>query len=183
MNWPEKVTIKEVGPRDGLQNEKVMIPAKSKMVDPEYFSIKNDAIEEIILDNGKLRLLAGNYKDYKGYQSKYLPLDYYDIHLDPNSTFSISVENERSIMVFTLVGEVYIDDELIKEKTAVKLTEGDNVQLKTKDKNAQILFISSERLDEPIVWGGPIVMNTKEELQQAFNEVRQGTFLKKGISY
>ncbi|NLK99467.1 MAG: pirin family protein [Clostridiales bacterium] len=159
------------------------LPAKSKMVDPEYFSIKNDAIEEIILDNGKLRLLAGNYKDYKGYQSKYLPLDYYDIHLDPNSTFSISVENERSIMVFTLVGEVYIDDELIKEKTAVKLTEGDNVQLKTKDKNAQILFISSERLDEPIVWGGPIVMNTKEELQQAFNEVRQGTFLKKGISY
>ncbi len=159
------------------------LPAKSKMVDPEYFSIKNDAIEEITLENGKLRLLAGIYKDSKGYMSKNLPLDYYDIHLNPNSTFTINVEKERSIMLFTLLGEAYVGGELIKEKTAAKLTEGDTIEIKTKDKNAQILFISSERLEEPVVWGGPIVMNTKEELQKAFDELRQGTFLQKGISY
>ena len=159
------------------------LPAKNKMVDPAYHSIKNETIEEIILENGKLRLLAGNYKDSKGYTSKNLPLDYYDIHLNPNSTFNISVEKERSIMVFTLLGEAYIGDELIKEKTAAKLTEGDNVEIKTKDKKAQILFISSEKLEESVAWGGPIVMNTKEELQKAFDELRQGTFLQKGISY
>lgn len=159
------------------------LPAKSKMVDPAYHSIKNDVIEEIKLENGKLRLLAGKYKDSEGYMSKNLPLDYYDIHLNTNSTFNINTERERSIMIFTLLGEAYIGDELIKEKTAVKLTEGDNVEIKTKDKKAQILFISSERLDEPVAWGGPIVMNTKEELQKAFNDLRQGTFLQKGISY
>jgi redox-sensitive bicupin YhaK (pirin superfamily) len=159
------------------------LPAKNKMVDPAYHSIKNDVIEEVMLENGKLRLLAGKYKESKGYMSKNLPLDYYDIHIDPNSTVNISTERERSIMIFTLVGEAYIGDELIKEKTAAKLTEGDNVEIKTKDKNAQILFISSERLDESVAWGGPIVMNTKEELQKAFNDLRQGTFLQKGISY
>lgn len=159
------------------------LPAKNKMVDPAYHSIKNETIEEIILENGKLRLLAGNYKDSKGYTSKNLPLDYYDIHLNPNSTFNISVEKERSIMVFTLLGEAYIGDELIKEKTAAKLTEGDHVEIKTKDKSTQILFISSEKLEESIAWGGPIVMNTKEELQKAFNDLRQGNFLQKGISY
>ena len=86
-------------------------------------------------------------------------------------------------MLFTLLGEAYVGGELIKEKTAAKLTEGDTIEIKTKDKNAQILFISSERLEEPVVWGGPIVMNTKEELQKAFDELRQGTFLQKGISY
>jgi redox-sensitive bicupin YhaK (pirin superfamily) len=159
------------------------LPAKNKMVNPAYHSIKNDAIEEIKLESGKLRLLAGKYMDRQGYMSKNLPLDYYDIHLDPNSTFNISTDKESSIMIFTLLGEAYIGDELIKEKTAVKLTEGDNVQIKTKDKNAQILFISSKKLEEPIAWGGPIVMNTKEELQKAFSDLRQGTFLQKGISY
>ena len=159
------------------------LPAKNKMVDPAYHSIKNDDIKEIVLENGKLRLLAGKYEDSEGYMSKNLPLDYYDIHLNPNSTFNVSVDNDRSIMVFTLVGEAYIGDELIKEKTAAKLTEGDRIEIKTKDKNAQILFVSSEKLAEPVAWGGPIVMNTKEELQKAFNELRQGTFLQKGISY
>ena len=86
-------------------------------------------------------------------------------------------------MIFTLLGEAYIGGELIKEKTAAKLSEGDNVQIETKDSKAQVLFVSSEKLDEPVVWGGPIVMNTKEELQKAFNDLRQGTFLQKGISY
>jgi redox-sensitive bicupin YhaK (pirin superfamily) len=159
------------------------LPAKDKMVDPAYFSIKNNEIKEIILENGKLRLLAGKYKDYIGYQSKNLPLDYYDIHLNSDSSLNISTERKRSIMIFTLLGEAYIGGELIKEKTAAKLSEGDNVQIETKDSKAQVLFVSSEKLDEPVVWGGPIVMNTKEELQKAFNDLRQGTFLQKGISY
>ena len=159
------------------------LPAKDKMVDPAYFSIKNNEIKEIIFENGKLRLLAGKYKDYIGYQSKNLPLDYYDIHLNSDSSLNISTERKRSIMIFTLLGEAYIGGELIKEKTAAKLSEGDNVQIETKDSKAQVLFVSSEKLDEPVVWGGPIVMNTKEELQKAFNDLRQGTFLQKGISY
>ncbi|NTW05835.1 MAG: pirin family protein, partial [Peptococcaceae bacterium] len=145
--------------------------------------IKNSEIQEILFDKGKLRLLAGEFEGRKGYESKYLPLDYYDIHLDPNASTVINTERERSVMVFTLLGDAYVGGELVKEKTGVKLTSGDRLEIKATDKNAQILFISSTSLGEPVAWGGPIVMNTKEELNNAFEDLKKGTFLQTGISY
>lgn len=159
------------------------LPAKDKMTEPAYHSIKNSQIQEIELENGKLRLLAGEYEGKKGYASKYLPLDYYDIHLNANKSITLNTQNERSVMVFTLIGDAYIGGELVKEKTAVKLTSGDYVQIKAAGENAQVLFISSMLLDEPIVWGGPIVMNTKEELKKAFDDLEKGTFIQDKISY
>ncbi|MDF2857474.1 MAG: Pirin domain protein [Neobacillus sp.] len=159
------------------------LPAKDKMVSPAYRSIKNSEIEEIELENGKLRLLAGEYEGRKGYLSKYLPLDYYDLHLNANTAIVLNTERERSVMVFTLLGDAFIAGELVAEKTAVKLTCGDQVEIKATDKNAQVLFISSTLLAEPVVWGGPIVMNTKEELNKAFDDLKKDTFLKNKISY
>ncbi|MDD4803432.1 MAG: pirin family protein [Syntrophomonas sp.] len=159
------------------------LPAKDKMVPPAYHSIKKSEIEEIELDWGKLRLLAGEFEGRKGYISKYLPLDYYDIHLNPNASAVVNTDSERSVMMFTLLGDAYIGDELIKEKTAVKLTSGDHVKIKATDKKAQMLFVSSKLLAEPVVWGGPIVMNTKEELNKAFDDLKKGTFLQNKISY
>lgn len=159
------------------------LPTKDKMVPPAYHSIKNSEIEEIEIENGKLRLLAGEYEGRKGYLGKYLPLDYYDIHLYSNASVVLNTDKERSVMVFTLLGDVYIGGELVKEKTAVKLKSGDYVHIKATDKNAQVLFISSTTLNEPVVWGGPIVMNTTEELNKAFDDLRKGTFIQNEISY
>lgn len=159
------------------------LPADDKMVPPEYHSIKHDEIEEIELDHGKLRLLAGTYGTHSGYQGKYLPLDYYDVHLDPGGEVTIPTAEENSVLVFTLVGNAYVAGQLIPEKTAVKLSAGDQVVLKAENTKVQILFISSRKLDEPIAWGGPIVMNTKEELEQAFTDLRHGNFLKDEIHY
>jgi len=159
------------------------LPAKDKMVPPTYHSIKKSEIEEIELENGKLRLLVGEFEGRKGYESKYLPLDYYDIHLNPNATISIKTKKERSVMLFTLVGDVYIGGVLVNEKRAVKLSSGDYVEIKAPNEKSQVLFISSLELDEPVVWGGPIVMNTKEELMKAFDDLKTGNFLQNKIAY
>lgn len=159
------------------------LPAKDKMAKPAYRSIKKSEIEEIEFNWGKLRLLAGEFEERRGYISKYLPLDYYDIHINPDEAVIINTETDRSVTVFTLSGDAYIGGEPVKEKTAVKLTAGENVVIKSADKKAQILFISSKRLDEPVAWGGPIVMNTGEELNKAFNDLRKGMFLQDNISY
>jgi len=159
------------------------MPAKDKMADPAYNSIKNDMIEEITLDGGKLRLLAGEFENRKGFTSKYLPLNFYDVHLAPEASVLINTEKEHSAMIFTLSGDAYIGGEHVKEKTAVKLTSGDSVEIKATDTNMQVLFISSLKLGETIAWGGPIVMNTEEELEAAFEDLKNGTFLQKGISY
>lgn len=159
------------------------LPAKDKMADPAYHSIKNAEIEEIPLNNGTLRLLAGEYEGTKGYISQHLPLDYYDIHLDPGASITIQTEAERSVLVFTLLGDAYIAGELVAEKTAVKLTNGDHLEIKATDKPAQVLFMSSKKLNESVVWGGPIVMNTKAELNKAFDDLQDGTFIQHTISY
>lgn len=159
------------------------LPAKDKMCPPAYHSIKNADIEESSFEGGKLRLLAGQYKEKQGYQSKSLPLDYYDIHLEPNGSIVIDTEPDRSVMIFTLLGDASIGGEQVKEKTAVKLTLGDSVEIKSLGEKAQVLFMSSRLLEEPIAWGGPIVMNTRAELQQAFTDLDQGTFLQKEMSY
>ena len=159
------------------------LPAKDKMFPPAYRRIKNSDIEEVQLEDGKLRLLAGEFEGRKGYLSKYLPLDYYDLHLNPNASIVLNTEEERSVMMFTLVGDAFISGELVKEKTAVKLTTGNYVEIKAADNNVQVLFISSTVLNEPISWGGPIVMDTKEELDKAFDDLKKGTFLQDEISY
>lgn len=159
------------------------LPAKDKMVQPNYHSIKNAEIQEIEIENGKVRLLAGQFNGKQGFSSHYLPLDYYDIHLEPNASATIDMEEDRSVTIFTLFNDAYIGEELVKEKTAVKLTQGDHVKIKAAGKKTQVLFISSKMLKEPVSWGGPIVMNTKEELKKAFADLDEGTFLQNKMSY
>lgn len=159
------------------------MPKKDKMAPPEYHSIKKDDIEEIAIDGGILRLISGQYKDHKGFQGKYLPLDYYHIHLEPHKALTIDTPRDKSVMVFLLLGDAQVAGEKVAEKTAVKLSEGDVLELAALDEPIQILYIASDKLEEPVVWGGPIVMNTKEELDLAFRELQQGTFLKDQVEY
>ncbi|MET3618137.1 redox-sensitive bicupin YhaK (pirin superfamily) [Peptoniphilus olsenii] len=86
-------------------------------------------------------------------------------------------------MIFTLIGDVYVEGELIEEKTAAKLSNGDTLTIKNTDKKAQVLFVSSKTLNEDIAWAGPIVMNTEEELRTAFDDLRNGTFIKEEIEF
>lgn len=159
------------------------LPAKDKMSKPSYNSIKRDEIKDVEINGGKIRVLAGSYEGIEGYKGDNLPLDYYDIHLEKNSSITINTDKEASIMLFTLLGDAYVGDELIKEKTAVKLTEGDSVDIKSTDKKAQVLYIKSIALNEEIAWAGPIVMNTQEEIQQAYRDLRNDNFIKEKIDY
>ncbi|SCH70512.1 Quercetin 2%2C3-dioxygenase [uncultured Clostridium sp.] len=159
------------------------LPAKDKMSKPSYNSIKKDAIKEIEIEGGKIRLLAGTYEEYQGYRGDYLPMDYYDIHLRSNAEITLNMAMDDSVMIFTLLGDVYINNELIEEKTAVKLTEGDSLTIKNSEKDAQVLYMNSKALHEPVAWAGPIVMNTQEELQKAFSELRNDTFIKEKVEY
>lgn len=159
------------------------MPGKYKMAPPEYHSIKKEEIKEIPIDGGTLRLVSGQYKEHKGFTGKYLPLDYYHIMLNANNKITIETEENKSVMVFLLSGDAKIAGETISEKTAVKLTDGNSLDIESLQEDTQILFISSDKLEEPISWGGPIVMNTKEELDLAFRELRDGSFLKEKVDY
>lgn len=161
------------------------IPAEYKMTaEPFYHGVINEEIEEIELEFGKLRLICGNYEEHSGIQGKYLPLDYYDIHLDAHGSLTLNVPGKsKTAMVFTLEGDAIVSGEKVPEKTAAKLGDGDEVTIETGENPIEILFMCSEKLEEPIVWQGPIVMNTQEEIRQAFEELQTGEFIKQEAIY
>ena len=159
------------------------LPKDDKMSKPSYNSIKKEDIKEINIDGGKIRLLAGDYNEFNGYKGKHLPLNYYDIHLDESAEITLNMDENESVMLFTLLGSVYIEDELVEEKTAVKLTEGNSLSIKNGDEKAQVLYISSKALNEPISWAGPIVMNSKEEIKEALDDLNKDRFIKEQLEY
>lgn len=157
---------------------------KNKWVKPEYKAISSEEIEEIKFDGGYVRLLAGNYKEHEGYQSKHVPVTYLDVHIDPDSKFELDVKDDDSITLFALIGEAYVESEKIPHFTA-GITElgGDKLLIENKSKEeVSVLVFISRRFDEEIAWTpGPIVMNTQEELDTAYREVKEGTFIKDDI--
>lgn len=160
------------------------MPAKDKMsAPPAYHGIVRNEIKEFQLEGAKLRLLTGRFNGHKGWQGKYLPLDYYDIHIEKNAAIDIDVKPENTVMVFTLKGEAYVGDTLLSEKTAARLSEGDKVRIRTGQGEAEVMLMSAPATGEKIAWYGPIVMNEEQELRSAITELHNGTFIKHDTSY
>ena len=86
-------------------------------------------------------------------------------------------------MIFTLIGDISIEGDKVKEKTAAKLTNGDKLTIKNEGDFAQVLFISTKALNEPVAWAGPIVMNSKQELEEAFDDLKTGNFIKNDLTF
>ena len=159
------------------------LPSNEKFSKPYYHAVRKEDIEEIDIPSGKIRLLAGSYKGHEGFKGHHLPLDYYDIQLASGGEITLDTKEDASIMVFTLIGDITIEGDKVKEKTAAKLTSGDKLTIKNEGDFAQVLFISSRALNEPVAWAGPIVMNSKKELDEAFNDLQTGQFIRDGLKF
>ncbi|MGI6535181.1 MAG: pirin family protein [Eggerthellaceae bacterium] len=161
------------------------LPARCKMTArPAFHSILNSEIQEFALDAGTLRLITGTYQGHSGIQGKYLPLDYYDIRLTAHGKVSLNAPGKNaSVMAFTLEGDAVVSGTPVRAKTAAKLGEGDTVTIQAGNQPIEVLFMRSERLDEPIAWYGPIVMNTHQEILDTLDEIDLGTFIKRETEY
>lgn len=159
------------------------LPAKDKMVAPAYHRIRKEDIVEVPFTGGKVRVLAGSYDSENGYASHYLPLNYYDVHFEKDTIWHTAFSEERSVILFSLCGTFEIEGDMIEAKTAVKLSKGTTLTVKGLSDHGQLLYIESTPVNESIAWGGPIVMNTKAELNRAFDDLKKGVFLSKGIDY
>lgn len=157
------------------------LPSGEKMSTPTYHALKAEDIPEVEIEGGKVRVLAGSFGDAQGHVGDHLPLNYYDVHLADGAELTIPTVEDDSVMVFTLQGDARVAGELVRAKTAVKLTEGDSLRVEGVDGGSQILFMGSRALGEPIAWAGPVVMNTRAELLQAFDEIDRDEFVKEGL--
>lgn len=154
------------------------LPAKDKMTAPQYFDITQEMIGVAKEENAVIRIIAGEYKGVKGVKPPFIQATYYDIELDEGASIRLDTKADETVFVFLISGEAVIEKELIPEKTAVLFSAGDYINIfAAAGKKLRFLFHSAKPLHESIVWGGPIVMNTQEELKQAYADLRAGTFI------
>lgn len=152
--------------------------SKDKMVRPHYQSLRGDDLKIVEEDFARVKVISGEYKGTKGYAPKYLPLDFYEIEIKRNEEFTIDTKDDQQVILFTLIGDIEVENDVVSEKTAVTTTDGDKLTIKAKDEDVIVLFLKSIPTNEPIAWAGPIVMNTNEDLRQASFDLRNGTFIK-----
>ncbi len=152
---------------------------KDKMTTPRYFTITQEMIGEVATDFGHVRVIAGEYEGVKGVEPPYVQATLLDVQLKAGKVATIPVAVEDNAFVFFVDGEGVIGGTNYEIKTAVLLQEGDTIRVEAPiDKDTRFLVCAGKPLQEEISWGGPIVMNTKEELKEAFRELENNTFIK-----
>lgn len=169
----------------------VNLPANQKMTDPKYRNLEGGNIPEVVLDDGtKVKVVAGEIRRVprvgavKGPVSD-LPTEahYLDIEMVPNTQLEYTVKDGYTTFAYIFEGEAYFDPKAstpVGPRSVVLYHyQGDTVRIRTEDSKARFLLLSGRPLNEPIAWYGPIVMNTEEQLIQAFRELQRGEFIKK----
>jgi redox-sensitive bicupin YhaK (pirin superfamily) len=152
------------------------LAARDKMTAPAYFDIKREMIGEKEEPFGRVRVLSGTFDGISGVQAPYHAARLLDLTVEAGKTAVIPSDAKNNVFIFAILGACRVGGKVFDEKTAVLFGEGDAIEVSATDKPCRILYFEGEKLQEPIAWGGPIVMNTRAELNEAFAQLRAGTF-------
>lgn len=158
------------------------LPKKDKMTIPQYRDIKEDMVPKITDGNATVAVVSGSYNGVPGpVQGDYVKMQFLDVELQPNAEWQLPTNPENNLFIYIVEGEAWFgddNDDSQPGKRAVLFTEGDTFSAKASQKGVRFLLFAGTSLHEPISWGGPIVMNTRQELELAFQEIKEGTFIK-----
>lgn len=168
----------------------VNLPAKHKMTEPAYRDITEKDVPVNEEENAVVRVLSGSYKGKSGAaKGEYVKVQYLDVALEADKVWEYSeTPNNQTLFIYLIEGNLAVDDSLsqMEEKACVMLMsassdfaeEYDKLIVKAGNSGARFFVIAAEPLKEPVSWGGPIVMNSKQELDLAFEELQKGVFIK-----
>jgi hypothetical protein len=157
------------------------LPKKNKMTEPAYRDI---TVKDLIThedNNSKVNIICGEYKGLKGpVRGTYVDPIYFDVEIKPGKTFKYTIDEKEKVFLLMIKGSIEFsngDTADFSNEKGVLLTQGDEIEISS-EKGSRFLLFAGKPLKEPIAWGGPIVMNTQEELSTAFKELDEGTFIK-----
>jgi redox-sensitive bicupin YhaK (pirin superfamily) len=156
----------------------VNLPARKKMVDPKYRGIEKEEIPIVQRNGLKVKVLSGKIDRTVGpVKDLAIDIEYFDVELASGKIFGHATPRNLTVFAYIVSGVIEIQDKTIPPGFCAVFSEGDFVRIGSKGE-ARFLFVTGEPLKEPVAWRGPIVMNTQEELNKAFEELEEGTFIK-----
>jgi len=176
------------------------LPKADKMMDPRYQEITSDEIPTVTLDDGVIaHVICGEVNGVRG-PAENIVIDpqYLDITVTADTRFVFPTTPGHTVFAYVINGKGlfceesdpfaypregsnYFDmqvDRWLGNRTLILFEDGEQIQVLTKDDPVRFLLISGQPINEPIAWYGPIVMNTEQELRQAFEDLQNGTFIK-----
>jgi len=157
----------------------VNLPAKYKMIEPHYQSITSDRIPVVKLDDegSVVRVIAGYYQGLKGPANTYTPINLWELRLLAGQTVELDFPENYTTLLFALKGSVKINNSATINDAELAFFErlGKTITL-TALKEAMLLVMNGEPIDEPIAGYGPFVMNTQQEIRQAVEDFDAGRF-------
>lgn len=157
----------------------VNLPAKYKMSEPKYQALKNEDIQRFVLDSnqGEIEVIAGNYQGVKGLASTFSPMEMYNAKLEKGAEVHLSLPANYNTALLVLEGSITINnqEQAPNDHLVLMANDGENFSI-TADEKAIVLVLGGEPINEPIAARGPFVMNTREELIQAFDDFKSGKF-------
>jgi len=157
----------------------VNLPAQFKMSKPHYQEILNKDIPIVTLDDkgSVLRVIAGSYLSTSGAAKTFTPVNLWDLRITAGYKIdTLYLPLGFNTMLLVLKGRVLVNNTALKEKELVFFErENDYITIESSS-NSMILILNGEPINEPLVGQGPFVMNTKEEIIQAFEDYRVGRF-------
>ena len=177
------------------------LPSALKMTDPRYQDITGNDVPQIIDDDGTVvKIITGNFWGKAG------PVDgiaadplFLDVSIPPNGRKTLPVDTRANAFAYVFAGQgsfvdastpvgVRVEKEVAGEevnirdltgnRTLVRFGNGDDVTVQAGPDGVRFLLIAGRPLQEPVAWHGPIVMNTRAELQQAMRDLQNGNFIK-----
>ena len=156
----------------------VNLPASHKMVDPDYQEVIGDDIpEEVRGDSCFLKVIAGQTKNgtHGAISNDLVDPIYWDINLSSGATFSEVIPEGHNAFIYVIEGELAAAnfETILVQKQLAVLSKGNRIEI-TANSLSRFLLIAGKPLNEPVVRGGPFVMNTSEEIQQAFTDYQSG---------
>jgi redox-sensitive bicupin YhaK (pirin superfamily) len=176
------------------------LPAAQKMMDPRYRDVKNNQIPEVITSDGtKIKIICGEVNGTKGpVRDIVTDPEYLDVTVSAHSEFVHPTPPKYTVFAYVIggkgcfcrqknpftyevEGENYFDIQrslFVTDGNLVLFGEGGDVVVSTEEDPVRFLLVSGKPIGEPVAWYGPIVMNSQEELEVAFDEFRKGTFIK-----
>ncbi|MCH7408833.1 pirin family protein [Belliella sp. DSM 111904] len=157
----------------------VNLPKKDKMSKPKYQAIKFDEISRFELEEhaGIIEVVAGVYNGTKGVASTFSPIHMYNAKLNKNGKVNFEFPSHFNTVLLVLEGSITINgkEAVPTDHLALMANDGEAFEIEANE-NAVVLVLSGEPIKEPIAAHGPFVMNTKEELREAFNDFNNGKF-------
>ena len=159
------------------------LPHSNKMMHPRYQDVKASEIPEIVTESGaKVRIICGKIDGTCGPVNEIVTdPEYMDVIVPSGKEFTHSVKKGHTVFAYVFDGNGYFDENkerLIESNHLVLFEDGEQIIVKTGEEQIRFLLVSGKPIGEPVAWYGPIVMNTHEELDTAFREYRNGTFIK-----